>query len=420
MRRLAAIFVLALAAAPFARAGEGLIAGPEIALPADGGRQGIRGEPAVAFGKDVYLVVWREGWHGEGGASRIHAARLSRDGKVLDAKPIEVAPEAKDVQDRPRVAFGGGVFLVVWQELAGGKQYDVRAARVSPEGKVLDARPIAVAAGPENETMPDVASDGNGFVVVWGGAVVEGGDMAFQVSAAPVSAAGAPGAAAKLFRGGVPQLAWDGKNYLVIGIAPPSGIRLDAFGKPVGTKTKWSSVINFGARAEVYERTFSIAGGGDGGWLVVNDRAQPDYWGWGGSGAMRAYFIGSDGTLDPGIKGEPSGLRSKLPYWLDINKKDAGWPSGASAVAWDGKRFVALWQRHHLEKQVMFTNCDLIAGRADGFKPLDPDGVPVAASDLEEKNPALASGGAGKLLCVYERYEKGGTVRICARTIKTR
>ena len=68
----------------------------------------------------------------------------------------------------------------------------------------------------------------------------------------------------------------------------------------------------------------------------------------------------------------------------------------------------------------MFTNCDLVAARADGFKPLDRDGVPVAASEMEEKSPAPASDGAGKLLCVYEKHGKDGKVRIGARALSTR
>jgi hypothetical protein len=48
--------------------------------------------------------------------------------------------------------------------------------------------------------------------------------------------------------------------------------------------------------------------------------------------------------------------------------------------------------------------------RVEGWKRLDPAGAPLAASALEEKNPALASHSRASLLGVYERHDKDGTV----------
>ncbi|MCY3020663.1 MAG: hypothetical protein NTW87_16720, partial [Planctomycetota bacterium] len=141
-------FLLACATPLAVPAADGITVGDEFALWTDGPGKGIQGTPAVAFGQGTYLAVWREGWHGKGGAARIYAARLSAEGKLLDGKGIEVAPAQAGVQERPRVAFGGGVFLVVWQDFRNGKDYDILAARISPEGKVLDREPILVAAGP--------------------------------------------------------------------------------------------------------------------------------------------------------------------------------------------------------------------------------------------------------------------------------
>ncbi|MEI8257271.1 MAG: nucleotide excision repair endonuclease, partial [Deltaproteobacteria bacterium] len=80
-----------------------------------------------------------------------------------------------------------------------------------------------------------------------------------------------------------------------------------------------------------------------------------------------------DGKADAGIPREDY-PQSKLANWLDFGKdKNEGspWPYGHSAVAWDGKQFVAVWQRHHIAKSVSLTNCDLIASRVEGWKPLD-------------------------------------------------
>ena len=52
--------------------------------------------------------------------------------------------------------------------------------------------------------------------------------------------------------------------------------------------------------------------------------------------------------------------------------------------------------------------------------PSDPVTIRVrlAASAANERNPALAGNGAGKLLCAYEKIVDG-TTQICARTMET-
>jgi hypothetical protein len=110
--------------------------------------------------------------------------------------------------------------------------------------------------------------------------------------------------------------------------------------------------------------------------------------------------------------------------WLDTNKgKEGVWPYGGSAVARDGPYCVAVWQRYRIggsrTRRWALDNGDILASRADGWKVLDKDGVPVAASAAEELDPALAGNGTGRLLCVYEMVEDGKS-SIAARTLRTR
>jgi hypothetical protein len=58
-----------------------------------------------------------------------------------------------------------------------------------------------------------------------------------------------------------------------------------------------------------------------------------------------------------------------------------------------------------------------MASRVAGWGPLDAVGAPVAASELEERDPALASDAAGKLLRVYEKHDRNGSVSIVARLL---
>ena len=413
--------ILGVLCSSMTRADEGIRAGKEFLLLADGPGKGIQATPAVASGAGIYLVAWREGWHGKGGAARIFAARVSAGGKLLDPSAIEVAPARSGVQECPRVAFAGGTFLVVWQDLRNGKDYDVLAARVDAQGQVKDGEPIAIATGPRNQALPDVASDGECFLVVWQG--LQGEETAYRGYAATVSRDGEVGRALETGVTPQPKIAWNGSHYLAAGGGAGAfkgsvhAVRLNADGTPQGKPT---AVIRGTKAAD-----FSLTGVPGKGWLVVSHRSGPDPWGWGGPGAVRAAFLDAEGrtTNEDAIK-EPAGVKDRLPGWLDFGRdKSAGatWPWGPNASAFDGRQTVVVWQRHHLcgEKMTNFENCDLIAARVVGHQSQDPPGVPVADSAAEEMAPALAGGDRGQLLLVYEVHEADGRVRIAGRLIRS-
>ena len=418
------ITLVALAALPLGtQAAEALKVGDEITVLADGPGKSVRGTPHVAFGKGIYLVVWREGWNGEGGVARIYAARLDKRGKALDRKPIAVAPCKAGFQELPRVAFGGGVFLVVWQDFRNGRDCDVLGARISPAGAVLDAQPLAVATGPRTQSAPDVASDGKGFLVVC--QAVRGKDNVYRLLASPMGAEGRMGAPVEIespwSKGGAcGRIAWDGTNYRLAFVARSLlSMRVSPDGKPADKKSVVALRKHLGAAIRF---SHSVAAAPGQGMLAVFTRSQPDYWGWGGPGAMICLLVGMDNKPDAAIPREDY-PQTKLANWLDFGKEKregSPWPYGASAVAWDGRQFVAAWQRQHITKTVSLRNSDIIASRVNGWKPLDAKGILVAATEREEKNPALACDGAGKLLCVYEKHHKDGKVAIVARVLQSR
>jgi len=116
-------------------------------------------------GSKTWLVAWREGCIADGEAD-IFCARVSADGKALDPAGILVAG-AKDRQEWPAVASDGKGFLVVWEDFRNGKDWDVYAARVSVDGKVLDPDGILIAGGAHNQCHPVVAFTGGNYFVAW-------------------------------------------------------------------------------------------------------------------------------------------------------------------------------------------------------------------------------------------------------------
>ena len=133
------------------------------ALPvaADCQRDGrrLQRQAACAFGKDCYLVAWCDGTlQADRPTADIYAARIDHAlGKSLDPAGIRVCAAA-DFQERPAVAFDGTNFLVVWQDFRNGRDYDIYAARVSPQGRVLDPDGFPVIARAGNQARPAVLS----------------------------------------------------------------------------------------------------------------------------------------------------------------------------------------------------------------------------------------------------------------------
>jgi len=416
---LIAVIVLSVPLTVGSATGDNAIqVGPEFRLFEDGPGKGIQRSPHVAFGDGVYLVVWQEGWHGEDGNARIYAARVSPDGKVLSPGGIQVAAGA-GVQEHPRVAFAGDVFLVVWQDLSGGKDADVLAARLSPSGKLLDTKPVAIAAGPGTQALPDVASDGDKFLVVWQS--FDRDASAYKGFAARMTPTGDVGEAMETGALPQPRIAWCGDAYLAVyGDGRVTSVKLDRDGRPINP-SKWGHEVVRNVR----QPKPAITGVPERGWLVMVHRSVPDYWGWGGPGGMRCYFVTPEGELDPSLaphlKQDRAGNWGRLPHWLDVGNRDTTtWPWGRPACAWDGRHVVAVWTRHHVEKKVMLTNSDLFATRVAGWTPVDKEAIPVAKDATEEQNPAVASAGNGHLLCIYEKHAPDGSVFVTGRVLRTR
>jgi hypothetical protein len=120
----------------------------------------------------TWLVVWEDGLptgdgtSGDGQGQNILAVRVSVEGSILDAKPIEVC-RANGLQLRAKVASDGKDFLVVWHDLRNGKDWDIYSTRISSEGKVVDPASVAIASGEHNQCFPEVVFGGGSYYVAW-------------------------------------------------------------------------------------------------------------------------------------------------------------------------------------------------------------------------------------------------------------
>ena len=68
---------------------------------------------SVAFDGTNYLVVW---WHHDGNTKNVYGRFVAPNGSLLGASPVAIAALAGVIQQNSAVAFGGGKLLVVWAD----------------------------------------------------------------------------------------------------------------------------------------------------------------------------------------------------------------------------------------------------------------------------------------------------------------
>ena len=168
--------------------------------------------PRLAFGGANYLVVWQDY---RSGNYQIYGARVSRSGQVLDPDGIAISVAA-NTQRYPSVAFDGTNYFVVWQDKRNG-DYDIYAARVSQSGAVLDTG-IGIARAALDQSYPSVAFDGSNYLVAW----EDNRTGLSQVRAARVTQVGQVLDTAGIvlsspdFAQSTPAVAFDGINYIAV------------------------------------------------------------------------------------------------------------------------------------------------------------------------------------------------------------
>jgi len=123
--------------------------------------------PRSAYGGGTYLIVWQQGRnYYQGPTADIYARRVDASGKPLDAGPLPLCTKG-DSQEQPAVAFNLKQFLIVWQDFRNGRDWDVYGARVTADGKILDPDGFLIADGPHSQALPAVAPADEGFLVIW-------------------------------------------------------------------------------------------------------------------------------------------------------------------------------------------------------------------------------------------------------------
>ncbi|XXF80170.1 hypothetical protein P2318_10580 [Myxococcaceae bacterium GXIMD 01537] len=355
----------------------------------------LQEDVAAASGADSSLVVWREVREG---LPRLMATRVRPDGRVLGS-PITLTTE--DARN-PSVAWNGDVWLVVWQEGPFGSGVDdVRGARVSAGGAVLDPGGFDIAALPGGQFDPSVASNLDDFFVVWlerrmgledvfgtrvsaGGAVLDPGG--FQVS---------------------PVDAFDQDNPSVIGISGGrylvTWIHLDFITHPIDSERSVR-----GTRVDADGTVLDVPD------ILIGEGPAffaPPALAYDGTNALVAWTSAPIGSSSPGpavlaarVDGDGTVLDTPPIAVATSTDRDRTHVT----ATFDGTDFWLAWQQTLATPffPVLEFNLDVYGARVRTSGTVrDPGGRPIATHRPEpEFGPALVSGGGERATVFYTEF----------------
>jgi hypothetical protein len=414
MRRALIAILWSLAFAPAARGGDALFL-----LPAPDSRPQL--VPQLADdGRGAFLLVWQQGrlyYQQEEGD--IFALRLDTEGRPL-GKALAVCTAAAS-QERPRVVRSGAGFLVVWQDLRNGRDWDVYGARVDVAGHLLDPQGILIAGGAGNQAGAEVAPAGNGWLVVW----QHHDGRYYEIRTAFVSRDGEIGTVRPLaFRkqvlhGGSLALGPSGDGWLLFWMDE----RDWTSGVPGMITRRFARLTRDAGSLQVWEihRPSSAALATEGGRFVSGPGGASAFVGWGESGRGRLIpqalvFDGASVTprrnpnarVDLGI----SGWNSEQSFFLFAHNVQV---DGPVAAAFGDRRYVVAARTRSAARPGDPTVYRIIGSAfdPDGRRRIDPGRLPVFhESGMPLANPVLGAGRDGFVLVFEEGAGlKAGKVR---------
>ncbi len=174
---------------------------------------GSREYPSVSWDGTNFLVSWREV-----SSASIFGARVTPEGEVLDPGGIDLGEGADYNQKRPASASDGMNTLVVWEHQLDADNWDICGIRLDPEGNILGDRTI-LSLGSNSQTNGSIGWNGENFLIVWqdlrAGRWCDLYGIRMNSRGESVDPASFP-ICNHSERQESPQLAWDGENFLVV------------------------------------------------------------------------------------------------------------------------------------------------------------------------------------------------------------
>jgi hypothetical protein len=318
-----------------------------------------------------YLSVWEENHD-------LYGKRMTQLGIPLDSLSLPICLASED-QKHPSIAWGGENFLAVWEDFR-NFNFDIYGTRIDSLGSVLDVSDLPIRVfSPNHQTSPQVASDGENYLVIWKEELDSAGEH-YNIQGRRVSSSGEfvdpqPIIVSNSDRDSHPSLAFGGGKYLAVWLYENS---YDIYGALIDTNGTVSPPIAIGVATGIQINAQVASDGND--FLVVWE----DYgihWPNIDIGGAR---VTSQGTvLDPGgIIISADSLSEELP-----------------SVSFDGTNYVVAWRTTKSE------SAELRLSRVTpGGAVLDPDGIFISDMSLYSST-SISFGPTGQSFMLYSKYQ---------------
>ena len=176
------------------------------------------GNPHVASSGTNFLMVWPDDYLG-GNNSSISAQLISPSGGLIGGMIAITANSSQKFNSVESVAYGGGRYLVAWNDYSNGT--NVYGQLVSASGTLIGGNflicPLVIG---QNSKGAAVASDGTNFLVIWQYSISGGNqdtNITYGVFVSSAGVVGSPFAIGQTFSAAPNPLyaVFNGTNYLV-------------------------------------------------------------------------------------------------------------------------------------------------------------------------------------------------------------
>jgi hypothetical protein len=301
----------------------------------------ITSQPSIVWDGSAYGVAWIDE-----GLSRLHLTRLDIDG-ITDLAQFTAA----DFNVEPALAWSGSQYGLLWQASAGGGSYEMRFARLSPTGVLLQG-PTRLASS-NHDMLPRLAASPSGFGVLW----YQDNGTTFQMNFMAFGADGSSIKATQLTSGpwsyDYGDVQWVGNGYAVAWVNQdgPQVALFDAAGQ--------------------YQSQLTVTALGTPGGVPISI-------GWTGSEMLVAWAMTSQ-QQDISLQ-RVSATGGPILRDIRIPRGDA-WRKRVGNLVWTGNHFVLAWDRSYEDPTLA------IVGNLDcGCLDSDQDSWSVCSNDCRDQD----------------------------------
>jgi hypothetical protein len=347
----------------------------------------------IAYDGTNFLIVWED--ERDGVNWDIYGTRVTPLGQILDPSGLLISV-ATDKQEKPAVAFGGGLYFVVWSDYRSGVNWDVYGTRVTTAGVVDDPAGRAISTASGNELDPDIAYGGDYFLAVWRDN--RNGD--YDIYAARANNSGAvvdpAGIALCTFDGAqnYPDVVFGGAQFLVVWEDPRTGssnirstrVQVD------GSVNSFDGVIVSNAAGDQLR---PVAAADSTNFFAVWEDER-----FGQSNLYGSRINSVGGTVDPGGLNVSTG---------DLSRR-------RPAIVFDGLHYLVVWQQLGANSRT-----DLYGSYLRSTGSIVVPAFEIAGGDhVNENSASIVSRGGGRSVVTYSEFDRStfyGSKRVFARGV---